>query len=108
VLKGQALRSNAGLYYENYGEFAEALFSITSTSSLSDVLGRNGRSYFQTHYAWPVIEGKYLETFDRLARQPKAEQPAMAPLPGFFASRARNLPAAVEVLAGVPVGAVRR
>jgi glycosyltransferase involved in cell wall biosynthesis len=108
VLKGQALRSNAALFYDSYGEFAEALYSITSSTSLGSALGQNGREYFQTHYAWPVIERKYLETFDRLARQPKAEHPVMAPMPGFVASRARTLPAAVEVLAGVPTGAVRR
>jgi hypothetical protein len=84
------------------------LYSITSSNSLGDALGLNGRKYFQTHYAWPVIERKYLEMFDRLARQPKAEHPVMAPLPGFVASRSRTLPAAVEVLAGVPTGAVRR
>jgi glycosyltransferase involved in cell wall biosynthesis len=108
VLKGQALRSNAGLYYDNYGEFAEALYSITSSTSLAEALGRNGQRYFQTHYAWPVIERKYLEMLDRLRRQPAADHPAIAPLPGFFASRTRNLPAANEVLASVPTGAVRR
>ena len=66
VLKGQCLRSNAGLFYENYAEFAETLHAITSGPGLSDTLGRNGRTYFRTHYAWPVIERKYLETFDRL------------------------------------------
>ena len=30
VLKGQCLRSNAGLFYENYAEFAETLYAITS------------------------------------------------------------------------------
>ena len=35
VLKGQCLRSNAGLYYESYAEFAEALYAITSSASLS-------------------------------------------------------------------------
>ena len=38
---------------------------------LSDTLGRNGRTYFRTHYAWPVIERKYLETFDRLGDEPR-------------------------------------
>ncbi len=108
VLHGQTLRSNAGLIYESYAEFAEALYAITASKPLSDALGQNGRRYFQAHYAWPVIERKYLETFDRLARQPRAEQPMMTPLPGFFASRARSLPAGAEVLAGVPAGAVRR
>ena len=108
VLLGQTLRSNAGLYYAGYGEFAEALHAITTSAPLSDALGRNGRRYFQTHYAWPVIERTYLETFDRLGREPKAEQPVMTPLPGFFASRARTLPAATDVLDSVPAGAVRR
>jgi glycosyltransferase involved in cell wall biosynthesis len=108
VLLGQTLRSNAGLYYASYGEFAEALHAITTSTPLSLALGRNGRRYFQTHYAWPVIERKYLKTFDRLEREPKADQPVMTPLPGFFASRARTLPAAADVLDSVPAGAVRR
>jgi glycosyltransferase involved in cell wall biosynthesis len=107
VLKGQALRSNAALYYDGYGEFAEALYSITSSAALAEALGRNGRRYFQTHYAWPVIERKYLEMFDRLGRHPAAERPVIDPLPGFFASRTRNLPPANEVLASIPVGAIR-
>jgi glycosyltransferase involved in cell wall biosynthesis len=108
VLKGQAIRSNAALYYESYGEFAEALYSITSSTSLGEALGRNGRRYFETHYAWPVIERKYLDMFDRLRRQPESDRPVMAPLPGFFASRTRNLPAAEEVLSSVPAGSVRQ
>ena len=32
VLKGQALRSNAALFYDSYAEFAEALYSITSSA----------------------------------------------------------------------------
>ena len=30
VLRGQTIRSRAGLYYDNFAEFAEALFTITS------------------------------------------------------------------------------
>lgn len=107
VLKGQCLRSNAGLFYEGYAEFAETLYSITSGPGLSDALGRNGRQFFRTHYAWPVIERKYLETFHRLAREPRDRQPVLEPLPGFFARRRRTLPAAEDVLAGIPAGAVR-
>ena len=32
-------------------------------------LGRNGRDFFERHYAWPVIERKYLDMFDRLKRR---------------------------------------
>jgi glycosyltransferase involved in cell wall biosynthesis len=104
VLKGQCLRSNAGLFYENYGEFAETLYAITSGPGLSDTLGRNGRTYFRTHYAWPVIERKYLETFDRVARD---TAPALEPLPGFLARRRRTCQAADAVVAALPAGAVR-
>jgi len=105
VLKGQCLRSNAGLFYENYAEFAETLYAITSGPGLSTSLGRNGRTYFKTHYAWPVIERKYLETFDRLSREPQPRLPVPEPLPGFFARRRRTLPPAEEVLAAIPAGA---
>jgi hypothetical protein len=103
VLKGQCIRSNAGLYYESYEEFAETLYSLESHGPLHARLGRNGREYFQQHYAWPVIERKYLDMFARLTR----EQPrAMEPVPGWFARHRRSLPPAVDVLARLPSGAV--
>jgi glycosyltransferase involved in cell wall biosynthesis len=105
VLKGQCIRSGAGLYYESYEEFAEALYALESKGPLHTRLGLNGRDYFRTHYTWPVIEGKYLEMFDRLKREgPPAG--AMEPLPGWFAQRRRDIPPASEVLAGIPSGAV--
>ena len=61
VLQGQCIRSNAGLFYENFDEFAEALRAIDMTPSLQAALGRNGRAFFERHYAWPVIEKKYVE-----------------------------------------------
>jgi glycosyltransferase involved in cell wall biosynthesis len=106
VLKGQSIRSNAGLYYDGYGEFAEALHAIASSSSLRHALGSNGRSYFETHYSWPVIERKYLDVLDRLAREGPGEERRVEPLPGWFARRARTLPPASAVLQQVPAGAV--
>jgi glycosyltransferase involved in cell wall biosynthesis len=107
VLKGQCLRSNAGLYYESYAEFADALYSIASSASLSQGLGRNGRAYFERHYAWPVIERKYLDVFSQLSARGASAAPAVEPLPGFFARRARTVPAAEDVLGRVPAGAVK-
>ena len=69
VLCGQCIRSNAGLYYESYEEFAETLHLIVSNSALRSTLGVNGRAYFNAHYAWPVIERKYLDMLDRLDRE---------------------------------------
>ena len=72
VLKGQCIRSNAGLYYESYEEFAETLYSLESNGPLHARLGKNGRDYFARHYAWPVIEKKYLDMFRQLERGPAA------------------------------------
>ena len=104
VLKGQCMRSNAGLYYETYQEFAETLYSLESNGPLHARLGRNGREYFTQHYAWPVIERKYLAMFEQLKREPAAGQ--MEALPGWFSRRRRTLAPATEVLAELPSGAV--
>ena len=105
VLKGQCIRSNAGLYYERYEEFAEALYALESNGPLHTRLGQNGRDYFRRHYAWPVIERKYLDTLQQLTRD-TAPRPPVEALPGWFARRARNVPAAETLLAGVPAGPV--
>ena len=105
VLKGQCIRSNAGLYYESFPEFAEALQAIVSSHSLKRALGQNGGAYFGRHYAWPVIDRKYLDMLDRLRREPPRAR-EVDPLPGYFARRRRVLPPALDVLASVPAGAV--
>jgi glycosyltransferase involved in cell wall biosynthesis len=102
VLRGQCIRSGAGLYYESYDEFAETMFALESNGPMNAVLGRNGREYFKRHYAWPVIERKYLDMFDRLTREPAKNR--MEPLPGWWSRRTRNLPPAAEVLARIPSG----
>jgi glycosyltransferase involved in cell wall biosynthesis len=104
VLKGQCIRSNAGLYYESYEEFVEALYSLESNGPLNARLGRNGREFFRQNYTWPVIERKYLEMFDRLRKAEVARESAMEPIPGFFARRKRHLPPARELLAQIPTG----
>ena len=105
VMRGQCVRSNAGLYYENFDEFAEALYALEASGPIGPILGRNGREFFKLHYAWPVIERKYLDLFDRLKRDttPPAELP---PLPGWFARRKRNVKPAADVLRTVPAGPV--
>ena len=105
VLKGQCIRSGAGLYYERYEEFVETLYSLESNGPLHSRLGRNGREYFRTHYAWPVIEQKYLDMLDRLRAAPPVAR-AVEPLPGWVARRRRDLPPAQEVLRRLPAGAV--
>jgi glycosyltransferase involved in cell wall biosynthesis len=106
VLRGQSVRSNAGLYYETFEEFAEALYALEATGPLGAILGRNGREFFRRHYIWPVIERKYLDIFDRLKREPAGA--AMEPLPGFFARRRRDVRPAREVMNAAPAGPVVR
>jgi glycosyltransferase involved in cell wall biosynthesis len=104
VLKGQCIRSNAGLYYESFEEFADALFQLEASGPLGGILGHNGRDFFRRHYSWSVIEQKYLDMFRRLPKEPV---PPVEPLPGFFARRARELTPAAEVVAAAPSGPVR-
>ncbi len=44
VLKGQCIRSNAGLYYDGRSEFVETLRAIEHNRWLAGSLGRNGRA----------------------------------------------------------------
>jgi glycosyltransferase involved in cell wall biosynthesis len=110
VLKGQCIRSAAGLYYERYEEFAETLYALESNGPLHERLGRNGRDYFARNYSWPVIERKYLDMFARLKDDDSkgGRRPALEPLPGWFARRRRDLPPAASVLARIPAGAAVR
>ena len=104
VLRGQVVRSNGGLYYENFEEFAEALYALEGAGPIGAVFGRNGREFFRRHYTWPVIERKYLEMFDRLKREPATA--ALEPMPGFFARRRKSVRPAAEVVAALPSGPV--
>jgi len=73
VLRGQCQRSNAGLYYATYDEFAEALALLEGRADVRRALGRNGRSYFERHYSWEVIERKYLALLEGAARDRATE-----------------------------------
>jgi glycosyltransferase involved in cell wall biosynthesis len=110
VLQGQCLRSNAGLFYESYAEFLETLALIQTNRRLALAMGRNGRDYFQRHYAWPVIVRKYLDMFDRLrkADDDGATHPPIEPLPGWFARRRPDCRAGTDVVQRLPAGPARR
>ncbi|MDE3156853.1 MAG: glycosyltransferase family 4 protein [Acidobacteriota bacterium] len=101
VLQGQCVRSNAGLYYESYAEFAATLRALEADTRLRAALGANGRAFFRQHYDWPVIERKYLDMLHQLAEADRAgvTHPAIAPLPGWVARRRHDVPAASAVLA---------
>jgi glycosyltransferase involved in cell wall biosynthesis len=104
VLRGQVVRSNGGLYYEDFDEFSESLYALEAAGPIAGPFGRNGREFIRKHYTWPVIERKYLDMFDRLTRDP-APAP-LAPLPGWWARRRRNVPPAADVVNAVKSGPV--
>jgi glycosyltransferase involved in cell wall biosynthesis len=100
VLKGQCVRSNAGLYYETFAEFSATLRALEQNRWLAGALGRNGRQFYRDNYDWPVIERKYLDMFARLGTD--LQVPSIDPLPGWFDRRRQDRPAASDVLAGLP------
>lgn len=105
VLRGQVVRANAGLYYESYDEFAEALRRLETDRALRRALGANGRASFERHYTWDVVEGKYLAMLDRLERTNEdAERTRREPEPGWLGRRRRVLPPAREVVDRLPAG----
>ena len=106
VLQGQVLRANGGLYYESFIEFAEALRLLETGDRIRRALGANGRSYFERHYTWDVVIGKYLAMLEQLARDDRdGYRPGTPePEPGWFARRRRDLPPARWVLDHLPAG----
>jgi glycosyltransferase involved in cell wall biosynthesis len=64
---GHCRRSNAGLYYSNGEEFAEAMHLLTTNRRLCETLGENGRNYVRQNYRWDSVLGR----FDRLVARVK-------------------------------------
>jgi glycosyltransferase involved in cell wall biosynthesis len=102
VLKGQCLRSNAGLYYDNQSEFVESLRAIEHNKWVAGSLGKNGRQYYRDYYDWPVIEKKYLDMIDRLSKSSPLR--TVDPIPGWFERQRVDCPAGSDVVAAVPAG----
>lgn len=59
VLRGQVQRAGGGLYYAGFEEFAETLSWLIAHPSEAAAMGRAGRAYFERHYAWDEVMGKY-------------------------------------------------
>jgi glycosyltransferase involved in cell wall biosynthesis len=55
VLKEHCLRSNAGLFYADGDEYAEALDVLVRQEGLRASLGANGRRYVDAEYRWSAV-----------------------------------------------------
>ena len=58
VLKGQCLRSNGGLFYDDYTEFTATLRMLVDQPELRARLGAAGQAYVEREYDWDVVEGR--------------------------------------------------
>ena len=52
VLKAHCIKSNGGLYYENYFEFEEAIKYILSHPKERSVMEKNAGQYVEENYRW--------------------------------------------------------
>ncbi|MBI2369336.1 MAG: glycosyltransferase family 4 protein [Deltaproteobacteria bacterium] len=60
VLRGQVHRSQGGLAYSSYDEFADSLDRLLGDRGEAREMGRRGRAYVVERYRWEEIERKYL------------------------------------------------
>lgn len=58
VLRGHCVKSNAGLYFENYFEFEGALDYLLTHPKEYEQMRENGRRYVDENYRWSVIIDK--------------------------------------------------
>jgi glycosyltransferase involved in cell wall biosynthesis len=69
VLEGQSRRANAGLWYNNYEEFASMLTVMLENETLREEMAKNGRKYILSNYTWPIVEEKYKRIAEKVAKK---------------------------------------
>lgn len=62
VLKGHCIKSNAGLYYDNFFEFEGCINYMLNNNEQYEIMKKNGKKYIDNYYSWDVI----LNKFDRI------------------------------------------
>ncbi|KXS46280.1 MAG: glycosyltransferase, partial [Methanohalophilus sp. T328-1] len=67
--KGQCIRSNAGLWYQNYDEFRECMKLLLKNDDLRIKMGENGKTFVEENYSWETVEKKYLNLLEKLERK---------------------------------------
>lgn len=66
VLKGHCRRSNAGLWFDNYAEFAGAMDYLREHSDVYEQMRKNGRRYVEDNYRWEGITGRFRMLVDQV------------------------------------------
>lgn len=67
VLEGQCLRSNGGLFYRGFAEYAPALRLMLERPDLREAMGRNGQAYVRREYDWDVVERRTEDLLEQVA-----------------------------------------
>jgi glycosyltransferase involved in cell wall biosynthesis len=61
VLKDHCLKSNAGLFYNDYYEFSACMDYLIEHDRVRHLLGLNGQKYVHLNYSWPKVMSTYEE-----------------------------------------------
>jgi glycosyltransferase involved in cell wall biosynthesis len=69
VLKGQALRADGALYYQNFDEFARGLDYLLGRPDVARQLGQQGLSYVEREYRWPQVIHKIEQLLASIERR---------------------------------------
>lgn len=64
VLKGQCLRSNAGLWYTNYNEFSLCVTFLMNHKKICDEMGKSGKIFVKTNYSWSSVVARMSSFID--------------------------------------------
>ncbi len=67
VTRHFASASNGGLYFDNYFEFEGCLDYILAHPDVADAMGKNGREFVISKFAWDVIVEAYMKFFGEIA-----------------------------------------
>lgn len=64
VLKEHCIKSNAGLFYNDYYDFSASIDYLMRHQHVRHLLGWNGQRYVQKYYSWPHVMSIYEETLN--------------------------------------------
>lgn len=68
VLKGQCIRSGAGLYYTNYDEFAAELDYMLNHPEVRREMGESGYRFVKYGYSWDVVINNITSLIEEIHR----------------------------------------
>lgn len=66
VVKEHCVKSNGGLYYQNYYEFEGCLNYMLSHPDICDKMGGNGKNYVDENYQWDAITRRLSQLIEKI------------------------------------------